>query len=249
MPSGEAGDGVRGEPVHMTARRSAPPLARTLTLDVAAPLAVFYLLHALGVADVPALLASAVPPLLHAVYTTVRERRADPIALAVLAATLLSLLAMLAGSGGPRELLARGAWLTAPFGLWTLASAWSRRPLCFVVTRSLLARRAEVMDRLWADNPRFRRAWRHITVVWGVVALADSAARIVMAATLPVAVVPALDTALSIATVLALQPPTWFFLYRSGTWLQLFGGQKAERAALSVADGRITASALSLSNK
>jgi hypothetical protein len=45
----------------------------------------------------------------------------------------------------------------------------------------------------------------------------------VMAATLPVALVPALDTALSIAVVVALQPPTWFFLWRSGCWADLFG--------------------------
>lgn len=212
-----------GESRAVTGTRSTPPLARTLTADVAAPLAVFYLLHALGVADVPALLASAVPPLLHAVYAATRERRADPIALLVLAATLLSLLVSLLGSGGPRELLARGAWLTAPFGLWTLASAWARRPLCFVVSRSLLASRGEVMDRLWDTDPRFRRAWRAITVVWGLAALLDSAARIVMAATLPVALVPALDTALTVATIVALQPLTWFFLARSGCWQLLFG--------------------------
>jgi hypothetical protein len=55
------------------------------------------------------------------------------------------------------------------------------------------------------------------------VAVADSAARIVMAATLPVALVPVLDSALSIAVVVALQPPTWFFLWRSGRWAEVFG--------------------------
>jgi hypothetical protein len=203
--------------------RTARAMARTTVLDVGAPVAVFYLLHALGVADVPALLASAVPPLLNAGVTAVRERRVEPIAVAVLVATLLSALLALVGSGGPRELLARGAWLSAPFGLWTLATLWARRPVTFTVTRSLLAGRAEVLDRLWARDARFRRAWRAITVVWGVVALADSAARIVMAATLPVAVVPALDTALSIVVVVALQPPTWFFLWRSGCWAEVFG--------------------------
>jgi hypothetical protein len=206
-----------------TSARTGRALLRITALDVGAPMAVFYLLHALGVGDVPALLASAVPPLLNAAATAARERRVEPIALAVLVATLLSALLTVLGSGGPRELLARGAWLTAPFGLWTLATLWARRPMTFTVTRSLLAGRAEVMDRLWIGDARFRRAWRAITVVWGVVALADSAARIAMAATLPVALVPALDTALSTASVIALQPPTWFFLWRSGRWNDLFG--------------------------
>jgi hypothetical protein len=206
---------------------SAPPLVRTLALDVAAPLVVFYGLHALGVADVPALLASAVPPLLHAGYAAVRERRADPIGIAVLAATLLAVLAALLGGGGARELLARGAWLTAPFGLWLLASAFTRQPLCFTVTRSLMPRRAAVLDELLETDAGFRRAWRNITVVWGLVSLADSAVRIAMAWTLPVALVPVLDTVLSFATIAALQPPTWFFLWRSGRWHDVFGGRRS----------------------
>jgi hypothetical protein len=200
--------------------------ARTLSIDVAAPLAVFYLLHALGVPDVPALLASAVPPLVNAIVTAVRERRVEVIATAVLVVTLLSLVMSLLGSGGPRELLARGAWLTAPFGLWTLATASrriARRPLTFVVTREMLSGKAATLDGLWDTEPRFRRAWRHITIAWGITALADSAARIVMAATLPVAWVPALDTALTVVTIVALQPVTLFFLWRSGCWVALFG--------------------------
>jgi hypothetical protein len=193
-----------------------------LIMDIAAPVALFYLLHALGVGDVPALVASAAPPLLNALVTAVRERRVEPLAVAVLVATAASLLVTVIGSGGPRELLARGAWLSAPFGLWTLATLFTRRPLCYEVTRSLLVGRAAVMDRLWDTDPRFRRAWRAITVVWGVGALADSVLRIVMSTTLPVAVVPALDSALSIVTVVVLQPPTWFFLHRSGTWNLLF---------------------------
>lgn len=203
---------------------------RTLLIDIAAPLAVFYLLHALGVPDVPALLASAVPPLVNAIVTAVRERRIEPIATVVVVITLLGLLMSLLGSGGPRELLARGAWLTAPFGLWTLATASrriARRPITFTVTRELMSGKAATLDRLWDTEPRFRRAWRRITIAWGVTALADSAARIVMAATLPVAWVPALETGLTAATIIALQPVTLFFLWRSGCWMELFGSAAA----------------------
>lgn len=207
---------------------------RNLLIDIAAPLAVFYLLHALGVPGVPALLASAVPPLVNAIVTAVRERRLEVIATVVLAATLLSLVVSLLGSGGPRELLARGAWLTAPFGLWTVATVSrrvARRPITFTVTREMLSGKAATLDRLWDAEPRFRWAWRHITIAWGVTALADSAARIVMAATLPVAWVPALETALTIATIIALQPVTLFFLYRSGAWMELFGKPRSAPAA------------------
>src|SRR6185312_8438606 len=126
------------------------------------------------------------------------------------------------GSGGPRELLARGVWLTAPFGLWTLVSAFTRHPLCFAVTRSILPHKVQVMDRLWETSAPFRRAWRRITITWGAVSLADSALRLAMAWTLPVAVVPALDTVLTVVTIAVLQPPTWFFLRRAGVWAELF---------------------------
>jgi hypothetical protein len=43
-----------------------------------------------------------------------------------------------------------------------------------------------------------------------------------MASLLPLPVVPALDTALTVLTMLALQVPTHLFLHRSGTWGLLF---------------------------
>src|SRR4051812_49514851 len=82
------------------AGRTARALVRIMALDVGAPMAVFYLLHALGVGDVSALLASAVPPLLNAAATAARERRVEPIALGVLVATLLSALLAVLGRGG-----------------------------------------------------------------------------------------------------------------------------------------------------
>lgn len=58
-----------------------------IAVDVAAPLALFYALRAHGVGDVPALVASAVPPAANIVVTAVRRRRVDALAIAVLAGT------------------------------------------------------------------------------------------------------------------------------------------------------------------
>jgi hypothetical protein len=194
---------------------------RTLLLDVAAPLAVYYALRAAGVADVVALALGAVPPAVSAVLTAVRERRVEPLALLVLVTMALGLAAT-AITGDPRELLVRHAWLSLPFGLWLLATLRSARPFCFEATRTLLPHRAAVMEELWTRDEAFRRAWFRITAVWGAAMLADTVLRMVMAALLPVPVVPALDTALTVLTVLALQVPTHLFLRRSGTWDLLF---------------------------
>jgi hypothetical protein len=203
----------------------------TIALDVVAPLTVFYGLRACGVDDVPALVASAVPPSVNIAAIAVRRRRVDALAVAVLAGTALGVAAALLG-GGPRELLSRGAWFSAPAGLWTLATLLRRQPLCYEVTRALLPGRAPLMDRLWETDETFRAAWRAITVCWGLATLTDSALRVVVAYTLPVATVPAVDTAITVVTMIVLQVPTHLVLRRSGHWHALFA-----RARSPVADG------------
>jgi hypothetical protein len=203
-------------------RRGVTATARTLVLDIGAPLALFYGLRAAGAGDVPALVAGAVPPALNVLVTAVRERRIEALAIGVLLGTVLGAVGALLG-GGPRELLARGAWFSAPAGLWTLATLRRPQPLCYEVTRAMMPRRAALMDRLWDTDERFRAAWRTITVCWGIATLADSGIRVVMAYTLPVALVPALDTVLTVVTIVVLQVPTHLLMRRTGHWRSVFG--------------------------
>ena len=195
--------------------------SRGILFDIVGPLALFYGLRAGGVSDTTALVIGMVPPLGNALHSLARERKTDAFGILVLAAMLLSLGASLF-SGSPRELLVRNALITAPLGIWVLVTAWRGTPMSFQVTRTLLPGRAEAMDRLSDERPRFRRAWRQITVMWGILGLVDAAFRVYFALTLPVSAVPALDTAVTIATVVALQIPTHLFLLRSGCWLVLF---------------------------
>ncbi|NYI91451.1 hypothetical protein HNR02_004774 [Amycolatopsis endophytica] len=196
--------------------------ARTLALDIAAPLALFYGLRAAGAGDVPALVVGAVPPALNVLVTAIRDRSVEALAIGVLFGTVLGVLGALLG-GGPRELLARGAWFSAPAGLWALATLRRPRPLCYEVTRAVMPRRAALMDRLWDTDERFRAAWRTITICWGLATLVDSAIRVVMAYGLPVALVPALDTVLTIVTIVVLQVPTHLLIRRTGHWHSVFG--------------------------
>ncbi len=205
---------------------------RTLLLDLAAPLVLYYVLHAWGVDDVVALAVGGVPPAITVIVTAVRSRRVDVLALAVVVSMVVGLVGSLIG-GSPRELLARGAWLSAPLGLYTLVTAWFPRPICFELTRTMLPHRAAVMDELWDSNERFRRAWREITVMWGVLLAVDAGLRIAMSATLPVPLVPALDTALTVGTTVLLQVPTHLLLRRSGCWDQLFRPRRVPEDQMS----------------
>ena len=204
-------------------------MGATVLLDVAGPLVVYYVLHALGVDDLIALTASALPPLAHLVVTVVRDRRLPPIAVLTLIALVAGLAsALLAGS--PRELLARDAWISAPFGVWMLLTLRGR-PFCFTVTQTLLPRRAELMEDLWASDAAFRRVWRSITATWGAVGLVDGALRVVMASTLPVPVVPVLGAALGVVGLVLLQVPTHVLLHRAGYWSVMFPAAPRSRGS------------------
>lgn len=91
---------------------------------------------------------------------------------------------------------------------------------------------------LISDGPRellVRNAWLSLPAgAWtllslGVVLLLDCLLRLVMSYNLPVPTVRALDTALTIVTLVALQLPTLYFLWRSGSWQRLFGGRRQAR--------------------
>lgn len=193
----------------------------SLVLDVVGPLVVYYVLHGLGVDDLVALTASALPPLAHVVLAAIRDRRLPPVAVVALIALLASLASALV-AGSPRELLTRDAWVSAPFGLWMFLTLWRGRPFCFTATQTFLPRRAALMEHLWSTEAPFRRVWRSITATWGLVGVADSALRVVMAYSLPVPVVPALGAALGVVSVVLLQVPTHVLLHRAGYWTALF---------------------------
>jgi hypothetical protein len=186
-------------------------LLATYGFDIAAPVAVYYLLHGFGVSNLVALGTGAVLPALGAGYTVVTKRRADGVALFVLATMVVSI-ALSALTGDPRLLLAKDGLITGLWGLWFLASVHSRRPAAFVFARPLMEGRrvfaARNWDALWQAEPGFRRIWRVSSVIWGTGMLADAAIRVVMSYTLPVHLVPALGGALWPVTFVVLQVVT-----------------------------------------
>ena len=117
-------------------------------------------------------------------------------------------------------------------------SLLARRPATFTVSRPLLegrrvfdfatrswVRPATVSwDKLWDRSPRFRRIWRTCTVIWGTAILADAVVRVLMAAVLPVSVVPALGAALWPVTFVVLQVVTNVYFVRGGFWRILIAG-------------------------
>lgn len=219
-----------------TARTSGHRAAVMVMLNLVAPIALYYGLRMAGVGDLRALLIGAVVPGLSAIFTLIRHRRIDGLALFMIATLLLtggvSLL-----TGSPRFLLAKDGLLTVVWGAWFFVSLLGGRPVTFTFSRPLLEGRrvfaaasrtwekpsGESWDALWERLPRFRRVWRVSTVIWGVATLLDAALRVLMAYTLPVDRVPALGGALWPVTFLVLQVITNVYFFRAGLWDMLRG--------------------------
>ncbi|GAA5190986.1 hypothetical protein GCM10023322_47360 [Rugosimonospora acidiphila] len=192
-------------------------LARVLA-DVVVPVAAYYGLRWAGLGAFAALLAGAIVSGAIVLGRVLRDRRADGLAVFTLTVMLLGVgVALISGSA--RLLLAREAWVTGLAGLWFIGSLWTRRPLSYQFTRPMLEGRwgwPGSWERLWSAAPRFRRMWRVSTVMWGVALLADAAARLAMAYTLPVDAVPALTTTLYAVTTGILISVTNLYYRASG---------------------------------
>lgn len=175
----------------------------TLLLETVAPLALFYGLRAAGASQWSALLVSGAVPLVLLVYRILTERRVEFRILFTLSilvcGTVVGLL-----TGDPRLLVARESYLTGLVGLWMIGTLLAARPFILTATLPLLP---DATARSWQDSWRndttFRRAMRFMTLGWGCAFLVDAAARLVMAYTIPLDLVPLLSTLLLVVLLVA----------------------------------------------
>lgn len=195
-------------------------LITMFVFDIGVPLGLFYGLRLAGVNQWLALLVSGASPLLRIAYRLVTTRRIEGMALLALAimvcGTAVGLL-----TGDPRLLLARESYITALLGLGMLATLLGRRPFVLSAMLQLLPEpTARSWRHSWAHDPPFRRVMRLITAAWGGAFLIDALARVVMAYTLPVDIVPVLSIALLLVMLIIVVQ-----------WSKAYGRRLQRRAA------------------
>jgi hypothetical protein len=187
----------------------------SLLCDIALPVAACYVLRAFGI-------ISGLPPASRVLFSLTRHRRLDGMGLFMLLVLVLNL-GTAASSGDARTLLIRSGWASLPLAAWMLGSLFlARRPMTFQATVALLPGRAERLESLYQAKPGFRRVWRRLAVIWGIAPLAGCGANIVMAYTLPVDSVPALDSLVQVGSFVLLQIATQILLHREGTMRTLW---------------------------
>lgn len=202
--------------------------AATLLVDLILPVALYYSLRAAGVDQLAALLISGAPPAVRVAFTFARTRRLDAIGALVVVAIVLGVGSSLI-SGSPRTLLVRNALLGFPFALWMFASLRVGRPLAYESARALLPGKEHAFERVWAAEPSFRRVWRRLTVLWGCGLALHAAVNVLMAYTVPVDVVPGLDTGVWLGMFVVLQILTQIALRRSGAMRMVFARAAVDR--------------------
>lgn len=227
--AGSAYDSAAPPPAGSEDEAPAPPRAPsgswgfvvTVVCDIVLPAALYYVLRGLGADEITSLLVSGSAPALHTLYSAARHRRVD--ALGIFTITLLAVSALASVlTASPRIVLARNSLFTALAGVWLLVTLFTARPFTYQALKALLPGKGERLEGLWNEDVAFRRIWRALTVLWGVGLLADALVRLIMAYTLPIDSVPALDAALYAATWIVLQVVTQISLYRSGTFQKIF---------------------------
>lgn len=152
-------------------------------LNLVLPIAAYFILTALGLSDFWALTIGGLLTGVNAVVNTVRRGKLDSLGLLVLVEVALSV-ALIFGTQDPRLVLARPSLYIAVGGVWVLAKAFSRRPVTIDASKPMATKgnpqRTAAFEWCAANDDTFRRAHRDLSVLWGVVFLVYSIARLVV---------------------------------------------------------------------
>lgn len=178
----------------------------TLMFDVALPILLFNLLNSRGVPILWALVASGLAPVLNNLRLWIKSRRVEPLGIIVMTLIAIGAVASLV-SGSLFFALIKESFLTGAFGAICLVSLFAERPLMFYINRQFVAgddpARIAWWNGLW-ELPRFRRASRIVTLVWGVAYIVEAFVRVGLAMALAPALVVNISPVLSLGVLILL---------------------------------------------
>jgi len=178
---------------------------RPLLIDVGIPLGTYYLLHnAFGVSLWLSLALSSIGPALRATAGLVAKRELNWLAVLMLAVSVAGILASFL-TGDPRTMIAKDSIVSSVIAFAILGSVALRRLLMSAGLKPFMTRgeprRTAAWDRMSTASPRFRRLEMLFSTIWGLVLLAECAARLVGAYTLPVTTMVWLGTVMTLGSI------------------------------------------------
>ncbi|MFE6689188.1 VC0807 family protein [Streptomyces sp. NPDC057743] len=180
-------------------------LLKSLFISLILPLGLYYGLREYGVSPLNALLIGCVPPFLKALYTIIKERKADPVSLFTLSLLIIGGLTSLI-TGSPRWILAKSGVLTVVLGIALLLTT-HKRPAIFqgLISLQTSAESTAKWEALWQDYAEIRHIMRVTNVIWGVGFFLDGIIRMFLAYRLDIDAVPTVTTVMFVVSIVLFQ--------------------------------------------
>jgi formate-dependent nitrite reductase membrane component NrfD len=178
---------------------------RPLLVDVGIPVGSYYLLRdAFGLSLWVSLTLSSIGPALRAGAGLAAKRELNLLAVLMLAVSLAGIVVSFL-TGDPRAMIAKDSIISSVIAFAVLGSVVLRRPLMSAGLKPFLTRgeplRTAAWDRLRAASPQFRRLELLFSAIWGLALLAECAARLIGAYTLPVTTMVWLGTVMGLSAI------------------------------------------------
>jgi hypothetical protein len=197
---------MSGDAAHFSPRS----MLRGLGWDVGLPVVGYYVLHFVGVADWPALLAATALAGVRIVWVAIRERSLNLFVTVMLVVFGLGVLLAFV-SGDARFLLLKNSIVTGAVGLVFLATTLWGTPLSLAASQSFQPERREEIRHDYDTDTLARRGHRVSSAVWGSALLAESLIRVPLVYLLPVSVMVGVGEAMTVAAFAGLI--TWNIWY------------------------------------
>ena len=194
-----------GRPAAADRRPDAAAALRPLLVDIGIPVGTYYLLRdGFGASLWLSLALSSIGPAVRAIAGLVAERKLNLLAVLMLAVNLAAI-AVSFLTGDPRAMIAKDSAVSSVIAFAILGSVALRRPLMSAGLKPYMTRgkaeRLAAWDRLSTACTRFRRLELAFSTIWGLALLAECAARLVGAYTLPVTTMVWLGTVMTLGAI------------------------------------------------
>ncbi|MEV6838194.1 VC0807 family protein [Streptomyces sp. NPDC051133] len=182
---------------------------KPLLVDVAVPLGSYYVFKdGFGTSTFAALAWSSAVPAVRTVWSLVKDRTANGLAMLILVVNVVGL-GLSFVSGDPRLMLAKDSGISSTVGIGVLVSVALGKPMMTAGLKPFMvkgdAAREAAWDRLVAGTAAgsgdFRTREKVFSVVWGGVLLAECVARVVGAYTIPVDTMVWLGTVIMVGAI------------------------------------------------
>lgn len=195
-------------PAPVPAHRERPDLAaslRPLLIDIGVPVGSYYLLRdGFGASLWLSLALSSVGPAVRTVASIAAERKANLLALLMLAVNVAGIVVSFL-TGDPRAMIAKDSIVSSVIAFAILGSVALRRPLMSAGLKPFVTKgqpgRVAAWDRLSGGSARFRRLELLFSAIWGLALLTECAARLIGAYTLPVTTMVWLGTVFTLGAI------------------------------------------------